>query len=463
MLLEKYGDWFKYKFNIAEPSLNRINKKPENTKVKIGFAGSIDRAQDINIILENAITKIFEKYGDSIEIEFMGAKPSFVEKLSLTHLPYQDGYEACTAFMSKCNWDIGLAPMPKSDFHRCKYFNKYVEYVSFGIVGIYSNLEPYIYGIKDGVNGLLVENTTGAWVNAISKLIEDTKLRKQMSDYCLKEANDIYALDILSKEYLEKTMVGYQKAKSNNVPSLAFSKFILFFKRIYRKIKSEGKNFPTWFKKKLEDKTEKFKLYLKDKKNLKKLNKIIDNQKTVCVMAPMFDDSNDPYTSRIKEVDKSFDDAFRIYISGEDRLSEHLIVDIVDDKHAYIVCNSFDVNQSDALLDIIKRSKNILIHSVIRFMREKISTDMYKTFDMEEINKMWDVHGLIPEEYHASANYHTEKVTNDIEKVFFDKCDIIISNKEIKSHFETKYKPKDKQYIIYPSNDGLTLIESTLK
>lgn len=463
VLLEKYGDWFKYKFNIAEPSLNRINKKPINNKVKIGFAGSIDRAQDINVILEDAITQIVDKYGDSIEIEFMGAKPNFVDRLGLTHLPYQDGYEAYTAFMSKCNWDIGLAPMPKSDFHRCKYFNKYVEYASFGIVGIYSNLEPYIYGIKDGVNGLLVENTTEAWVNAISKLIEDEKLRREMSDYCLKEANDVYALDVLSKDYLEKLMVGYEPAKSNNVPSLSFSKFILFFKRIYRKIKSEGKNFPTWFKKKIEDKTEKFKLYLKDRRNLKKLNKIIDSQKTVCVIAPMFDDSSDPYTKRVKLVDEAFGDIFRIYISGEDRLSEHLIVDFIDDKHAYIVCNSFDVNQSDALLDIIKRSKNILIHSVIRFMREKISTDMYKLFEYENVNKMWDTHGLIPEEYHASANYHTEKVTNDIEKVFYDKCDVIISDTEVKDHFESKYQTKDKKYIIYPSKDGLNKINSLIK
>ena len=463
VLLEKYGDWFKYKFNIAEPSLNRINVKPENEKVKIGFAGSIDRAQDINVILEDAITQIVNKYGDSIEIEFMGAKPDFVDKLGLKHLPYQDGYDAYTAFMSKCNWDIGLAPMPKSDFHRCKYFNKYVEYASFGIVGIYSNLEPYIYGIKDGFNGLLVENTTEAWVNAISELVEDKKLRKEISDNCLKEANDIYALDILSEDYLKKLMVGYSEAKSNNVPSLAFVKFTLFFKRIYRKIRSEGKNFPNWLKKKVEDKTEKFKLYLKDRRNLKKLNKIIEKEKTVCVLAPMFDNSDDPYTKRVREVDETFGDTFRIYISGEDRLSEHLIVDFMDDRHAYIVCNSFDVNQSDALLDIIKRSHNILIHSVIRFMREKISTDMYKLFDFKDVNKMWDVHGTIPEEYHASANYHTEKVTNDIEKVFYDKCDVIVSDNDLKKHFEDKYGKRFIKYIIYPSKDGKKEIEETLR
>ena len=48
VLLDKYGNIFKNKYLISEPSLNRITKKEENKKVKIGFAGSIDRTQDLN-------------------------------------------------------------------------------------------------------------------------------------------------------------------------------------------------------------------------------------------------------------------------------------------------------------------------------------------------------------------------------------------------------------------------------
>ena len=449
VLLEKYGRNFKYCFNIAEPSLNRINKKEDNEKVKIGFAGSIDRAQDLNEILEDAITQIVDKYGDSIEIEIMGAKPDFVDKLGLKHLPYQDGYDAYTAYMAKCNWDIGLAPMPLTEFHRCKYFNKYVEYASFGIAGIYTNCEPYIYGIRDRENGLLVNNTTEEWVNAISELIENEKLRKAISAECLKEANEIYALDILAEDYFNKITNDYVQAPKSQISGLEFAKFIIFFKRVFRKVKEQGMNFPAWFMKKIGKKIDDKKEANKDRTNKEKLKQIISTQKTMFIIAPMFDDSDNRYNQRVKTVDEKLDDYFRIYFSGEDRIAEHLKVDFIDDRHATIICNSFDILQSEEVLEIIRSCKNCLIHSVIRFMRDKISNDMYRLFDLPEVKVYWDTHGMIPEEYHEASNFHTEKITADIEKIFYEKADVVIcENEELKKHFIEKYNDPKKEFLI---------------
>lgn len=439
VLKEKYGKSFKYSFLINEPSLNRISEKPENDKVKIGFAGSIDRAQDLNEILEETITKLVEKYEDKIEIEFMGAKPAFCDKLGLKHLPYQDGYDAYTAFMAKCNWDIGLAPMPESEFHRCKYFNKYVEYASFGIVGIYSNVEPYVYGIRDGENGLLVNNNTSEWLNALIKLIEDEKYRKTLSKNCLKEANDKYSLDIISEDYLNKIMTGYEKKKIVKVNSLAFEKSIIFFKRVYRKVAEQGLNFPMWLKKKLDEKFEKYKEAKKDARNLSKTLEIVEANKSVCIFAPVSEDKSS-YNKRVIELDEAIDkDIYRIYLSGEDRLCEHLMVDFLDDRKIRIVFNSYDINQCNTVLDIIKKSNNCIIHGVIRFMREKLSSDMLKLFDLE-VNLIFDSHGNVPEYYHEEQNYHTEKVTNEIEKVFIDHVNYVLcENEAVLNNFGKKY------------------------
>ena len=449
VLLEKYGPDFKYKYNIAEPSLNRIRKKEKNDKVKIGFAGSIDRAQDLNEILEEAITQIVEKYGDSIEIEVMGAHPDFVDKLGLKHLPYQDGYDAYTAYMAKCNWDIGLAPMPLSEFHRCKYFNKYVEYASFGIAGIYTNCEPYIYGIKDHQNGLLVNNTTEEWVNAISELIDNEELRHSISDNCLKEANEIYALDILANDYLKKITSDYVKSENFHIPSLTFAKFIIFFKRVFRKVKEQGLNFPAWFMKKISSKIEDKKEFNEDKNNKETLKRIINERKCMFVIAPYFADSSDDYNQRVRYIDDQFSDYYMIYFSGEDRIAEHLKVKIIDDRHAFIVCNSFDILQAEETLELIRNCRNCLIHSVIRFMRDKIANDMYKIFDLEDVKTYWDTHGAIPEEYHEASNFHTEAITSDIEKIFYEKADVIIcENESLKRHFIEKYGVRDIEYII---------------
>ena len=251
VLMKKYGENKKYKSLIDEPSLNAIKEKKSNEKIKIGFAGSIDRTQDINQILEDTLVKVIEKYGDKVEIEFMGARPEIVDKYNLKYIPYQDGYKNYTEIVRKANWDIGLAPMPNTEFHSCKYFNKYVEYASFGIAGIYSNYEPYIYGIEDGRNGLLVNNTTEEWFNAICRLVEDDELREKISKECMKEANSIYSLEYLSNDFLQKISLGYIEREKEEIKGLWKYKVKSFFARVDYKIKEQKWKLPLWMINKL--------------------------------------------------------------------------------------------------------------------------------------------------------------------------------------------------------------------
>ena len=167
------------------------------------------------------------------------------------------------------------------------------------------------------------------------------------------------------------------------------------------------------------------------------------------VFAPVPGSTNDKYDERVRYIDEKFSDYFMIYFSGEDRIAEHLKVKILDERHASIVCNSFDILQSEEVLSLVKECKNCLIHSVIRFMRDKISDDMYKVFDLPEVKVYWDCHGMIPEEYHAASNFHTEKITADIEKVFYEKSDVIIcENEKLKDHFVEKYGNREVEFQI---------------
>lgn len=246
VLLEKYGSKFRYADLIDEPSLNCVEKLNKNKKIKIGFAGSIDRTQDINSILEDSLVEIINKYQDKIDIEFMGAKPSIVEKYNLTHIPYQDSYKKYTQKMGELNWDIGLAPMPISDFHSCKYFNKYVEYASFGIAGIYTNCKPYAYGIKDKTNGLLVNNNKEEWVNAISELIENDKLRNKISKQSVIEASTTYSLDTLSKQFLNRIQHNYVEREREQIVITKIDKLSIFVAMLKDKIMVQRWRFPFW-------------------------------------------------------------------------------------------------------------------------------------------------------------------------------------------------------------------------
>lgn len=440
VLLEKYGRNFKKVFLIDEPSLNTIEKKNDNKKIKIGFAGSIDRAQDIQDILKTAITKIKSEFKDEIEIEFMGAKPDFVDQLGLTHLPYQDGYDAYTAFMSRCNWDIGLAPMPKTDFHRCKYINKFIEYSSFGIVGIYSNVEPYTYGVVNEENGLLVNNTTDEWFDAISKLIKDNELRKSISNECLKQAKNKYSLDKLSQDYLNKITSDYKKENHKEIGDFTLIKMIIFVKRVYRKIVEQGFNFPKWLSNKLKSKIDEKTFQKNNKEFFEVIKKNASSEKTMCVIAPYFDNRIDDYSNRVRFIDSYYDEYTKIYLTGENRLCEEVEITKIDDKHILIDFNSYDKEQCEKILELIKQSQNCLIHSVIRFLREKISNDMFKLFDIEGLNIIWDTHGNVPEQYHEQKNYHIEMITNDIEKEFYEKSTYALcENTQVKDKLVKKY------------------------
>ena len=167
---------------------------------------------------------------------------------------------------------------------------------------------------------------------------------------------------------------------------------------------------------------------------------IVGSNKSVCIFAPVSEDKSS-YNKRVIELGEAIDkNIYKIYLSGEDRLCEHLMVDFLDDKKIRIVFNSYDINQCNTVLDIINQSNNCIIHGVIRFMREKLSSDMLKLFDMN-VNIIFDSHGNVPEYYHEEQNYHTEKVTNEIEKVFIDHVNYVLcENEAVLKNFENKYE-----------------------
>lgn len=196
-LLEKYGVGVEKTLQVVEPSAFVMEEKHHRGEevIYIGFAGSADRGGDIDRLLAGALCQIKEKYGQRVCIELFGPQTETARKVGAKTYPYLNSYQAYQEMMSQLSWDIGLAPMPCSEFHRCKHYNKLVEYCGFGIAGVYSREEPYLGMVEDGVNGLLCKNTTQAWVEAVSRLIEDTALRQSISATCLEQAKDRFSVE----------------------------------------------------------------------------------------------------------------------------------------------------------------------------------------------------------------------------------------------------------------------------
>lgn len=222
-LREKYGKGFERVGAIEEPALfDTVPEKRADNTVRIGFAGSVDRAGDIDQILSETVERLLAHYGDRISVEFFGAKPAFADRLGLRHIPYCDSYAEYQATMQTLGWDIGLAPMPDTEFHRGKHYNKFIEYAACGIVGVYSDLLPYRRAVEHEISGMLCANDSEKFYTAISHLIEDDTLLARMRENVVQLANTRFSLPAVT-DALERELDGILTVKTDRKP-LEFTK-----------------------------------------------------------------------------------------------------------------------------------------------------------------------------------------------------------------------------------------------
>lgn len=236
-ILEKYGEAFKKTGLIEEPALiYKQGLKENNEVIRIGFAGSSDRGSDIDLLLSDVISEILLRYNGKIKVEFFGAKPELVDKLNLDYYPYENNYEDYQKKMSELNWDIGIAPMPDTEFHRYKHYNKYIEYAANDIVGIYSNVYPYTEIIKDGENGFLCNMNKEEWIEKITYCIDNYDKLVGVKKKIKEEAEARFSVTQTSEIFIKAVpqVLEYKSARNFNIISLLSLPILRILNFLYR-------------------------------------------------------------------------------------------------------------------------------------------------------------------------------------------------------------------------------------
>ena len=174
---------------------NYLDNYSRNKRLKFLYAASASHAVLFDNNIKPILANLDKKYGDEIEFAFIGVHPEL--NTSKYHFPitFYDflPLNDYRNLVKSERFDIGLAPLNIDDFSKCKYFNKFIEYTMSGIVGVYTNTEPYTLIVEQGINGFLVDNQPQEWLKTLSYVIENRdiigKCRKNAHDFLISKFN----------------------------------------------------------------------------------------------------------------------------------------------------------------------------------------------------------------------------------------------------------------------------------
>jgi hypothetical protein len=111
--------------------------REQSEELRIGFAGSVTRSEDLQLIA-SVIEPVLYRFPNAV-FEFCGVMPPGIcSGPRVRFFEHTSSYADFIRFQARRNWAIGLAPLRDTSANRAKTNNKYREYGACGIAGIYS-------------------------------------------------------------------------------------------------------------------------------------------------------------------------------------------------------------------------------------------------------------------------------------------------------------------------------------
>jgi glycosyltransferase involved in cell wall biosynthesis len=182
---------------------------------KPAFKGSSDKLQIVYatsrivdnqyLLFSESLKRVLDKYSNKVELTIWGCQSSeLVGYRGVKFMPLIPDYERFLREFSSFGFDIGLAPLEDTPFHRSKTNTKFRDYGASNIAGIYSNTPVYSSCVENNVTGILVDNEPDAWFAGISKLIDNADLRKSIQKNAYSRVKQDYSQDVVELEWLRE-------------------------------------------------------------------------------------------------------------------------------------------------------------------------------------------------------------------------------------------------------------------
>lgn len=181
-----------------------VSAKPvkKNQKISIVYATSRIVDDQYHEFL-SGIVRILDTYQDRVTLTICGCQPrELAARRGVELIPLLPDYDKFLNDFNSQGFDIGLAPLPNTIFHRSKNNTKFRDYGACRVAGVYSNIDIYSSCIEDGRTGILVENTPDSWFNGIARLIEDEALTASIKEQAYQHVYQNYRQELVEEEWL---------------------------------------------------------------------------------------------------------------------------------------------------------------------------------------------------------------------------------------------------------------------
>jgi hypothetical protein len=115
-----------------------------------------------------------------IRFDYIGDISSDIKKIKNINYMQKISYTSLSKLLRVRKYKCALVPLgDDEDFDDCKSAIKYFQNAIFGIPGLYSNKKVYSDFVNNGINGVLVDNQYGCWLNELESIYSsDLKCRE---------------------------------------------------------------------------------------------------------------------------------------------------------------------------------------------------------------------------------------------------------------------------------------------
>lgn len=180
--------------------------KSKDERVCLGWIGNgAHYLNDLVDILEEPLTKLAARYKLRFKLvgvcrvqrlyDSFGAIPG-LEIDFIDEIEWSDPVRVSKAIQ---DFDIGLYPLLPNDFNKYKCGFKALEYMAIGIPVVSSPVAANAQIIDEGKDGLLAESKDN-WVEALSKLIQNSELRQKMGQAGRRKVEKSFDVAIIANQ-----------------------------------------------------------------------------------------------------------------------------------------------------------------------------------------------------------------------------------------------------------------------